>query len=256
PASFHQALTALNNSIFLASEHIVAYDNTMLKDDYHYIYPFKTEKKILALIETGDKSLVRACINDFFRTFEAELTCDCMFTKKIGITLLSNIYKFCVDQNINCKEINALIYKDFDEINTAKTLYALKEIIISVLNYIITRISEYNTVHHLIKTAIDYIHHHYNENISLQTAADELFITPAYLCVLFKQETRENFINYLNEFRIQKAKYLLQDIGMKNYQIAFQTGFQDEKYFYKLFKKYTGLTPSQYRDSLSANCQK
>ena len=256
PISFHQALTALDNSIFLASEHIVAYDNAMLKDDYHYFYTFKSERKILALIETGDQSLVSACINDFFRVFETELTCDCMFTKKMGITLLSNIYKFCADRNIICKEINALIYKNFDEINAAKTLYALKEIIVSVLKDIITRISEHNQVNHLIKTAIDYIHHHYKDNINLKTAADELFITPAYLSVLFKQETRENFINYLNKFRIEQAKNLLQDIGMKNYQIAFETGFQDEKYFYKLFKKYTGLTPNQYRDSLSVNPQK
>ncbi len=254
--SFHQALTALESGVFLGLEAVTVFEPSMLKDHYQHFYPFKQEQKILSLIEAGDKSLARAYIDDFFQTFEGGLSGDCMFTKKIGITLLSNIFKYCADRNIDFAEINALIYQKFDEINAAKTLATLKEALISTLKDIISAISDHTQVNHLIKAAIDYIHVHYRENINLQTAASELFITPAYLSVLFKQETKENFINYLNDYRLEQSKKLLKDISKKNYQVAYETGFQDEKYFYKLFKKNTGLTPNQYRDSLFVSLKK
>jgi len=248
--SYHQALAALDNSIFIGSDSVIVYDNQMLEENYQHFYPFGEEDKIFSAVEMGSPK-IRVLVDNFFRAFDSAQGCDCAFIKKIGITLLSNIYKHCADRNIDSPEIDALIYRNFDRVNTAKTLDALKTIIADVLNDIIELITQHNQMSQLIQTAVEYIHTHYAENINLKTVADTLFITPAYLSVLFKQETQENFIDYLNNHRIERAKELLKDIRLKNYEVAYRIGFQDEKYFYKLFKKHTGLTPSQYRDSLA-----
>ena len=56
-----------------------------------------------------------------------------------------------------------------------------------------------------------------------------------------------NFLDYLTQYRVEQACRLLKETGLKNYEIAYETGFRDEKYFSTVFKKATGMTPSKYR---------
>ncbi|HYE82087.1 MAG TPA: response regulator [Clostridia bacterium] len=100
----------------------------------------------------------------------------------------------------------------------------------------------------LVKTAIDFIYSNYSKDITLDCIAKEIYITPGYLSQLFKQETGVNFLDFLNQYRIQKAKEYLTGSFLKNYEVSGKVGFKDEKYFSQVFKRYTGLTPSQYRD--------
>lgn len=101
----------------------------------------------------------------------------------------------------------------------------------------------------LVKTAIGFIYSNYSKDITLDFIAKKIFITPGYLSQLFKQETGINFLDFLNQHRIQKAKEYLTSSFLKNYEISDKVGFKDEKYFSQVFKRYTGLTPTQYRDN-------
>ena len=73
----------------------------------------------------------------------------------------------------------------------------------------------------------------------------------SYLSVLFKKETGKNFITFLADVRIQKARELLSRTDMKISDIASHTGYINEKYFFSVFKKHVGVSPQQYRDSAS-----
>ena len=70
------------------------------------------------------------------------------------------------------------------------------------------------------------------------------------LSTLFKQKTGMKFIDYLNEVRIEKSKELLKDSNRKMYQISKAVGYDNPKYFFRIFKKKTGMTPEQYREIL------
>jgi two-component system response regulator YesN len=105
-------------------------------------------------------------------------------------------------------------------------------------------------INKLIEASIDYIKNHYAEDIKLESVAKKIFITSGYLSILFKQTTGINFLDYLHRYRIQISKDLLKDVRHKVYEVAGMTGYQDEKYFSRTFKKITGLSPRQYRESL------
>lgn len=99
-----------------------------------------------------------------------------------------------------------------------------------------------------ITKAIQYIKHNYPRNISLQQVADHVNLSSGYLSNLFKKELQVTFVEYLNLYRIERAKELLAHTTMKSYDIAVQVGFSPEyTYFSKVFKKVTGLNPNEYR---------
>lgn len=99
-----------------------------------------------------------------------------------------------------------------------------------------------------VNKAIGFIRERYMDDITLQMVADHVHISRNYFSVMFKKQTGQNFIDYMIQLRIDRAKELLADKSNKIYEIAERTGFNDVKYFSKLFKKMTGRTPVEYRE--------
>ncbi len=97
----------------------------------------------------------------------------------------------------------------------------------------------------------DYIRNHYNEDISLEMIAGKVFINPAYFSQLFKKEVGCGFNDYLNNLRIKNAKILLMQPFLKVNEVADMVGYNNIVYFNRIFKKYTGVTPSEYREGRS-----
>lgn len=97
------------------------------------------------------------------------------------------------------------------------------------------------------KVILDYINNNYERDISLQDVAKELNYADAYFCKLFKQCFDMNFISYLSNFRVEKAKQLLEDITINVKEISDRVGYRDSNYFAKIFKRIVGVTPSDYR---------
>ncbi|SEO90635.1 response regulator [Paenibacillus sp. OV219] len=92
-----------------------------------------------------------------------------------------------------------------------------------------------------------YVETHYQREISLQDIANHFYLSREYISRKFKQELGENLSDYIGRIRIAKAQRLLENPNMRVVQIAQMVGYQDEKYFSKVFKKLTGMTPNEYR---------
>lgn len=99
----------------------------------------------------------------------------------------------------------------------------------------------------ILETAKEYISEHLAEEVSLPAVAAKTGVTAAYLSSLFSKKLGISFTDYLNKVRIDCACDYMNDAAMKVYEIAFKVGFHDEKYFSKVFRKVTGMSPSEYR---------
>lgn len=104
----------------------------------------------------------------------------------------------------------------------------------------------------VIRDVLEYIENHYSEDISLYTAAEYVHMNHIYISRLFKRELGETFLETLTKYRLKKACELLADCEYKIYEISSMVGIFDPGYFSQVFKKYYGLTPSEYRDRLLA----
>ena len=98
-----------------------------------------------------------------------------------------------------------------------------------------------------ISAALDYIHRHYAENISMAEAARQVFRSPEYFSRQFKEEVGENFNAYLTLYRLDRAQELLDQTDLRIAEIAERVGYTTPGYFSKLYKKYKGITPEQAR---------
>ncbi|WP_162341455.1 response regulator transcription factor [Paenibacillus paridis] len=88
------------------------------------------------------------------------------------------------------------------------------------------------------------------KDITLQTVADHVNLHPVYVSNLFKQETGENFSNYVLRLRMEKAVQMLKHKDLKISEIAHEVGYQKPQYFIKLFKSHYGMTPQEFKNSL------
>jgi len=174
-----------------------------------------------------------------------------------GITLVKNIK----DSGLNTKIIIISAYSDYEYMKKAITFsvenYLLKPIdndeLTSILNDIVNNLKK-ETSHNTqkkgtgaVRSVTLYIEEHYQERITLKQIADKLGMNTSYLGQLFKRETDESFADYINNYRIGKAKELLSDPRYKVYEVAEKVGFTDYNYFLKIFKKITGISPKESR---------
>lgn len=95
-----------------------------------------------------------------------------------------------------------------------------------------------------------YIQKNYMRDISMQDAARMMNYSDAYFCKLFKQCFDQNFTAYLTAFRIHEARRLLREKNVSVREVSMLVGYYDANYFAKVFKRITGMNPSEYRDSV------
>ena len=132
---------------------------------------------------------------------------------------------------------------------TCRTAVDMTRFLFSVLDdlYVMFSKSSRSQGEILAKEVEVYLEHHYGEDITIQELSLKFYITPAYLCRLFKKETSKTINEALREIRVEKAKKMLREGYYRLYDIAPMVGYQDIKYFSRMFKAYTGISPSEYR---------
>jgi two-component system response regulator YesN len=100
----------------------------------------------------------------------------------------------------------------------------------------------------LINKALDYLRVHYSDSeLSVDILCNDLNVSATYFSVLFKRETGMSFVNYLTKVRMESALQLLNKTDEKSYNISTMVGYTEPNYFSYVFKKYYGVSPSNYR---------
>ena len=156
---------------------------------------------------------------------------------------------------IDNEKLLSILFKLKDEILTERRLgnYPLSgtEILIQLTDKELLENEEAVHYKKAIQKMIEYIDNNTSLNISIKDIAADIGLNSNYLSHLFKQETGQSFIEYITELRIKKAQKLLCNTNLKTYAIARMIGYSDSQYFSQVFKRFTGITPGQYRESFA-----
>lgn len=173
--------------------------------------------------------------------------------ENIPIVVISGYGEFeyaqrAIDMGVSGYILKPIEDKAFDEI-IYKILKELEEIEIKTRYKSILNMKENNNQYseHVNKVK-QYIDKNYYKNIVVKDLAKKYNVNYSYLSSLFKKEVGESIVSYLTNKRLNNAKELLENTSSDVSSIAEIVGYMDIQYFYKIFKKNTGLTPSEYRN--------
>lgn len=102
----------------------------------------------------------------------------------------------------------------------------------------------------LVNKSLEYIEHHFCDAISVAEIAENLGTSVSYLSRIFKESTGKTLIHTINHKKLEKAKFYLTETDRKVYEVADALGFENITYFSRFFKKHTGISPKDYKESL------
>jgi YesN/AraC family two-component response regulator len=212
-------------------------------------YPIELENALITKVTTGNIKEAKALLNDILGyVFFAEGH-SLEIVKIRSIELCSLLSRAAIKGGATSDsilKINNQYLKSLQTMNSLEELcFKLQESIDTfsdcIFNYRPNKNSE------LIKNAIHFIAENFSTPLSLEQVAKHVHLNSAYFSTLFKRSTGSSFKEYLNMIRIEESKRLLANTNYSVIDIAIATGFEDQSYFSKVFKKHTGLTPKQYR---------
>ncbi|WP_058309036.1 response regulator transcription factor [Gracilibacillus massiliensis] len=190
-----------------------------------------------------NQSEVRKIVNELFRDFQ-DKALTLQQIKKQCLFLLGSIKERA--QESMFEQLDFRLNEETDLL-VFNSVSALQDFLLADLDSMIDFVEQSNDSHWIIQQAKQYIEKNYQQDIKAVEVAEAHYITPNYFSMLFKQETGQNYSEYLNTIRINKAKELLSDTSNKVFEIAEYVGYREYKYFVQVFKNYVGITPTQFR---------
>lgn len=201
------------------------------------------------LISTGKKEETVQYINMLFDTMKATegITPSHIYMTTVEILSVINLCLRKLGSRTN--PILADFHEIFSGMIEMKNLDELKNRILAIVTHTVELLGIHEgQATPVIKDAISYINSHYAKDISLKELSYHFNINPAYLGQQFKKETSVLFTDYINNLRVKKAIELLTGSSLKTSEICEKVGYRDVNYFYRIFKKITGVSPTEYRN--------
>ena len=223
----------------------------MLQEGGDYKYPIETEKKLHALICSHDKSGAQMLLNELLGHIFCSSSFDLDTIKTRVIELVVILSRATIDAGADIREVFLSNTNYLQEIEQFSSLEDLSIWLNSVMHRFIAYTFDFSHIKHsnVVYKVMEYIKANYSQKISLDDIAQHVFLSRSYLSSIFKEETGESLFSYINKVRVEKSKIFLMDDSISLAEISLMCGFEDQSYFTKVFKKYTGVSPKKYRDS-------
>ncbi len=224
-------------------------DDLPIGCDYEDNYPVEIERALFDKLEKGDMNGMLAAANQFFDWMlenYAEYPMDiklkalefAVWGEHISYNNTGRVYHF-----LSRKDYlpDVLSFDDYEQLRK----WYVDKLSVSCRNIMMRKETQSSSV---IDKAKSYIAAKYNKDISLDDVSREVDISPYYFSKIFKEETGENFIEYVTAIRIAKAKELLLGSELSMKEICAEVGYADPNYFSRTFKKNVGVTPTEYKE--------
>ncbi|MDL2263688.1 response regulator [Synergistaceae bacterium OttesenSCG-928-I11] len=250
--SYWRALQAVKQSYFTGKNQIIYLDkSTAYKtpDDYVGL----GECNIVAeYIHKGDQSSAIREIERIFSRIGAYHHGESMLALSVCLQLLMVINRLILESSGSTADDVKYFATLMRETVEATTLDRVKEMVLAHCATAGERLRlERTKKSEVVDNIKILLKEKFASPLTIETIAKHVFLSPAYICLLFKQETGCTINQYLTDLRLSHAIKLIADPDRKLIDICMDVGYTDPKYFTKLFKKREGLTPSEYRARLT-----
>jgi len=230
---------------------ITSYIQQIKSDGAPALYPFDTERRLMQAVRRADQKEAKQCLNDLLGHIFLASGGDLDQMKPRVYELLTVLSRTTIDAGADQEQTLAANRQNYTELSRIQDFDLLCRWTNRVANTLMDSIFRFDGVRHanIIHQSVHYVNTHYAEHISLEDLARRVYLSPSYFGKVFKEETGETFVAFLNRVRIEHSKELLRRKHVRLADIAQMVGFEEQSYFCRVFKKLVGVTPTHYRES-------
>lgn len=209
--------------------------------------PIESYQAIIDAVILGQEDLVEERIGTLIGKLRRESIPSISVLREFSIDIVGILALALHDHGLQIEHIHS----DFNMCKELELLHSLKDfgdwlrdLFLPICEVMSRRSSQKHRK--TIDFIMRYVQEHYAEDITLDVLAEKVYLTRNYLSQIFKQETGENYNNYLTRIRMEKAKELMLSGNYKIFEISQKVGYKNNTYFSQLFKKHTGVNPSEF----------
>lgn len=251
PLCYQEALKALEYKLIMGISTIIPYDQVKQPKEELY-YPLELERQLINFIAYGDYKKSSEVMNEIFMTNFSGGTLSIELAKCLMYELIGTVLK--ATEVIKLDEGNAklqrsdLIKRLFQCDSFEEIEYEMRFILELVCQIVVQGKKSQNV--ELKEQIQSFIHLYYHDvNLGLTRIAEHFVLHPSYVSKFFKEQTGVNVIDYINQYRVGLAKKLLLQENASVQAVSEQIGYLNSNSFIRVFKKYEGITPGQYRQN-------
>ena len=215
------------------------------------------ERELLELVKMGERKAARAILDDLLGRILFTGSAQDELTRAQILELVMMLSRAAVEGGANLEEILGLKYQYILNLSRINRPDQLCLWIIKIFDQLMDCIYRNRGISHnqVFIRVKEYIWKNYQLKLTLEEVAETVGLSKFYLSHLFRQELGITFTEYLNSVRVMASKMLIENNMGNLLQIAFAVGFSDSSYFCKVFRKFEGVSPGQYRKSCSPRRQ-
>lgn len=250
-ACFRESEEALEYRLILGIGQIIDQDRIRQPKEELY-YPLDLERQLVNYIATGNYARSTEVMNEILMTnfagepLSVELA-RCLMFELIG-TMLKATEQLKTDDQKELTRRNELIRRLF----ACETFEEMETELLQILETVCQMVHERKRSHNteLKEQLLEFIHENYNDvNLGLTHISERFRFHPTYVSKYFKEQTGTNVIDYINQYRIEEAKRILEADELNVQEVSERVGFLNSNSFIRVFKKYEGITPGQYKQA-------
>lgn len=249
--SYESASGALKHRLYLGGERVLSHDFTPCAAAQE---PGEVDLAgSMGLLLTEDEAALEDWVDGLLSKLKKLHSTDVTFYRNQVSRYVFEAYRVLFDQLGEGEAGDLSQQSVLDQLFHAETLEQMCQMLLQYCKSIqnLIRLKNSPKTAGVIRQVQKLIRERYNEDLTVNELAATVYLTPTYLCLLFRQVTGVTINHYQTAVRMEKAKELLLDPSKKLYDVSYAVGYMNPSYFSRQFKKYTGCLPSEYRNKMA-----
>jgi two-component system response regulator YesN len=249
--SYAMACEAISQRLFLGKNKVITIDSIEENEDIINRNIIK-EDNFVSIIRSGDESRLLEFIHQTFLEMKKNRRLKINYCHNLCLHMVLIASRVLMELDISMGEMSYYDSTICNQIYKCEILEDMKKVLEGYFKEVSRLIyaKRSRKANNVIERIRNIINERYKDNITVNEIAKEVYLTSTYICLIYKQETGETINDYVIKVRMEKAKTMLKDYKNKLYDISYAVGYTDPSYFSKTFKKYTGYSPTEYREKI------
>jgi two-component system response regulator YesN len=254
PVAYLEALEAMEYRMLLGVQSII-WHNQLQQQKPSYDYSMEMEQKLINNVNAGDFLGATAMLDEIIDSNLAGDNISVDMIRCLMFDMCSTMMKAAMETNMDRSELYEENLQAIRELMSGSTVASMRERMTQFLHKVCGYVDERkksNKKIRLKESVLAHISENYqNQDLNISTIAEYFSVHPSYLSRYFKEQVGDNLTDYLNKYRVEQSKTLLQLSHIFIRDVSEMVGFYSISTYIRLFKKYEGVTPSVYREGKS-----